>query len=293
MTQRLGVVGFPARHSISPAIHQAALDELGLDARYERWEVAPADLPAWAAGLRAPDVLGASVTVPHKEAIISLLDALDPLARGIGAVNTVYKVGDRLHGTNTDVAGFARALAAAGYAPAGGAAVMLGAGGAARAVAHALFQAGVPRIGVFNRDLARAQALTNNLQAAWSRAANGAANSPPAPSALPRLEAFGLDAPELATWLAACELLVNTTSVGMRAGERLLPAERVPAQAFIVDIIYTPRQTALLADAASREARTLNGLPMLIYQAAAQFEHWTGQRAPVATMFAAAERALP
>ena len=296
MALRLGVVGFPARHSISPAIHQAALDALGIDARYERWEVAPTDLAAWAAGLRASDLLGASVTVPHKETIIPLLDDLDPLARQIGAVNTIYKVNERLHGTNTDVAGFARALAGAGYAPEGGTAVMLGAGGAARAVAHALLGTGVRRLGIFNRDPARARKLAEDLAAAWARAAADAGEAPfdfrPA-GAAPAVEAFGLDAPELASWLPTCELLVNTTSVGMRAGERLLPAARVPGQAFVVDVIYTPRQSALLADAAACGARTLNGLPMLIYQAAAQFERWTGRQPPLATMFAAAERALP
>ncbi|HZR99569.1 MAG TPA: shikimate dehydrogenase, partial [Chloroflexota bacterium] len=133
MRWRLGVVGFPIEHSISPAIHQAALDRLGIDARYERWSVAPADLPAWVVGLRAPDVLGANVTIPHKEAVIPLLDGLDASAQAIGAVNTVLKQDGRLVGANTDAEGFGRALADAGYAPRNGEAVMLGAGGAARA----------------------------------------------------------------------------------------------------------------------------------------------------------------
>src|ERR1044072_929027 len=109
MTWRLGVVGYPVGHRISPATHQAALDHLGLDARYERWAVAPADLAAWAASLRASDVLGANVTIPHKETLIPRLDALEPAARQIGAVNTVAKTQGRLVGTNTDAAGFGRA----------------------------------------------------------------------------------------------------------------------------------------------------------------------------------------
>src|SRR5207248_10260629 len=98
---RLGVVGYPIEHSISPAIHRAALDRLGIDARYERWAVAPADLAAWAAGLRAPDILGASVTIPHKEALVPHLDELEASARQIGAVNTVLRQDGQLVGANT------------------------------------------------------------------------------------------------------------------------------------------------------------------------------------------------
>jgi shikimate dehydrogenase len=299
MTLRLGVVGYPVHHSISPAIHQAALDALGIDGRYERWAVAPVDLPAWVATLRAPDALGASVTVPHKEAVIPLLDELDPLARDIGAVNTIVHTGGRLLGTNTDVVGFRRALDEAGYTAASGEAVMLGAGGAARAVGHALLGVGVRRLAIFNRDVARARGLAasltagdGGLEAGADRGVNGAGRGG-ASGGAPVVEGYGLDAPELDARLHACELLVNTTTVGMKGGERLLRPEQVPVRALVVDIIYTPPQTVLLADAAARGARTRNGLPMLVYQAAAQFERWTGRTAPVETMFAAARRALP
>jgi shikimate dehydrogenase len=284
MRWRLGVVGYPIEHSISPAIHQAALDRLGIDARYERWPVAPADLATWVAGLRAPDILGANVTIPHKEALIPLLDELDASARAIGAVNTVLKRDDRLIGANTDAAGFGHALADAGYAPRSGEAVMLGAGGAARAVGHALLAAGIRRLAIFNRDAERARGLAHALSHSIPH---------PPPSAVgPLINAFALDAPELDARLATCELLVNTTSVGMRAGERLLRADQIPAQALIVDIIYRPAETALLADARSRGARTQNGLPMLVYQAAIAFERWTGLEPPIDVMFTAARRAL-
>lgn len=276
MSWHLGVVGYPIEHSISPAIQQAALDCVGIDARYERWSVPPADLAAWAASLRAPDVLGANVTIPHKEALIPLLDELDASARDIGAVNTVLKRDGRLVGANTDAAGFGRALADAGYTPGNGAAVMLGAGGAARAVGHALLAAGVQRLAIFNRDAARARALARAL--AGPR---------------PLIDAFALDAPEIDAHLAACELLVNTTSVGMRPGECLLRPEQVPARALVVDVIYRPAETALLAEAARRGARTQNGLPMLVYQAAIAFERWTGREPPLDVMFAAARQALP
>ncbi len=301
MRWRLGVVGFPIEHSISPAIHQAALDRLGIDARYERWSVAPADLPAWVVGLRAPDVLGANVTIPHKEAVIPLLDALDASAQAIGAVNTVLKQDGRLIGANTDAEGFGRALADAGYAPRNGEAVMLGAGGAARAVEHALLAAGVRRLAIFNRDVARARALAGVLrghepaggaEAPGVRASGEAAPQPLSPSWQAVVEAFPLDGPELDARLATCELLVNTTSVGMRPGERILRPEQVPAHALVVDIIYRPAETALLADARARGARTQNGLPMLVYQAAIAFERWIGQAPPLDVMFAAARQAL-
>ncbi len=279
MTQRLGVVGDPIEHSISPAIQQAALDALGIDARYERWRVAPADLAAWAASLRAPDVLGANVTVPHKEAVLPYLDELAPMARRVGAVNTIVHRDGRLRGANTDVEGFARSLQEAGFAVHGSDAVLLGAGGAARAVAVALLRAGVRRLAIFNRRQARADALVRML-----------ADQPGGDRAT--VEAFALDAPALDARLASCALLVNTTSVGLRAGESPLAAERVPGQALVVDIIYNPPETALLAAARARGAPTLNGLPMLVHQAALAFQLWTGREPPLATMFAAARAAL-
>jgi shikimate dehydrogenase len=279
VTQRLGVVGHPIAHSISPPIHQAALDALGIDARYERWDVAPPDLPAWVASLRAPDLLGANVTVPHKEAVLSLLDELTPDARAIGAVNTIVHRHGRLLGANTDVEGFARSLAEAGCDPTGCAAVVLGAGGAARAVGVALLQAGVRRLTIANRTADRAARVVAML----ASRGHGAAS----------LESLALDAPALEQRVAECELLVNTTSVGLHDGAAPLPPARVPATAWVVDIIYNPPETALLAAARARGARTLNGLPMLVHQAALAFQLWTGREAPLPVMFAAARAALP
>jgi shikimate dehydrogenase len=278
MSRRLGVLGYPVGHSISPAIQQAALDALGIDMRYERWEVAPSDLASWVDTLRAPDVVGANVTVPHKQAIIPYLDDLAPIARDIGAVNTIVKVENRLVGENTDAAGFTHALREAGYAPVEGSVVMLGAGGAARAVGYALLGLGIEALTIANRSVGRACTLAADL------------TEYAGPTA--RVEAFGLDALELDAWLAGCELLVNTTSVGMRPGERLLRPDQVPSRALVVDIVYNPPRTQLLADAAARGARTLNGLPMLVHQAALAFELWTGRVPSLRTMFAAAHEAL-
>lgn len=278
MTQRVGVVGYPVEHSISPPIQQAALDALGVDARYERWAVAPADLVAWVAGLRAADVLGANVTVPHKEAVLPLLDELTDTARAIGAVNTIVNDGGRLRGDNTDAAGFLRALDDVGGPPPGGEAVLLGAGGAARAVGHALVGVDIGALIVANRDAARAERLVASLRAA-------------AP-AFERLTAVGLDDPALDGALASCALLVNATTVGLQPGQRLLDVAHLPESALVIDLIYNPPVTALLADAEQRGARVLNGLPMLVYQAALAFERWTGRQPPLETMFAAARAAL-
>src|SRR5258708_35025296 len=146
MTQTIALLGHPVRHSLSPRFQQAALNALGIDARYEAWDVAPADLGIAVERLRSGSMLGANVTVPHKVAIVRWIDRLDPLAERVGAINTVLSKDARLHGTNTDVAGFLHALADAGATVAGARVVLLGAGGAARAVLCALRDGGAARV---------------------------------------------------------------------------------------------------------------------------------------------------
>src|SRR4030042_4202727 len=143
MTKLIGLIGKPLAHSASPIFQQAALDHCGVDARYELWETEPEELPVAVERMREEDCLGANVTIPHKERIIALLDGLDPLAKRIGAVNTVVNRDGRLQGYNTDILGFGHALRRDGdFAPRGCHAVLLGAGGAARAVAGALIDGG-------------------------------------------------------------------------------------------------------------------------------------------------------
>lgn len=273
-TMRLGVCGYPIKHSLSPAIHQAALDTLGIDARYERWEIRPEQLQTWVAGLRAPDILGSNITVPHKEAVIPFLDELTPLARAIGAVNTIVHREGRLIGDNTDAAGFVRSLREeGGFEPQGRRLVLLGAGGAARAIAAALAWEGAASIAVHNRGLERAERLAAHL------------GSP--------VRAFPLTTEALAATLPSAECVVNTTSAGLREGETPLPAGvALPPGALVVDIIYNPPRTRFLREAEAAGARTLGGLGMLVYQAAASFTIWTGREAPVAVMYEAARRAL-
>lgn len=280
--KRIGVIGYPLGHSLSPAFQQAALDYLGLDARYEAWETPPERLPEAVEAMRWPDCLGANVTIPHKEAVIPLLDDLDELARQVGAVNTIVNRGGRLQGHNTDVIGFLRALKEeAGFEPSGQRALVLGAGGAARAVVLALIREGAASVIVTNRTFPRAGRLVEDL----CSYAQGTELY-----ALPQTYA------SLRAAVRGCRLLVNCTPVGMTdtANERAsaLPAELIPSGILVFDLVYNPPETRLMAAARKRGARALGGLPMLVYQGAASLELWTGLPAPIAVMREAASRAL-
>ena len=270
---RLGLIGDPVAHSLSPAIQGAALAALGLEATYELWPTPATELPARVAALRAPDVLGANVTVPHKLAVMDLLDAVSPLARRAGAVNTIVHQDGRLAGDNTDVHGFATSLLAAcpnaGVRPA----LVLGAGGAARAVVLALEAMGVTRITVANRNPARAERLAADLA--------------PTP-----LRVVAADEATLRRELVRVALLINATSLGWHPGETPLPLDLLAVLApncFVVDLTY--RDTDLLVAARARGLRTLDGLPMLVHQGARALELWTGRQAPLAVMLDAAARA--
>ncbi|MDP7102506.1 MAG: shikimate dehydrogenase [SAR202 cluster bacterium] len=281
MTHRVGIFGYPLGHSMSPALQQAALDEYALDALYEAWPTPPDRLAEAVAGLREPGCYGANVTVPHKEAVMGMLDRLDQQAEAIGAVNTIVTESDgKLAGYNTDIYGFLASLSSeAGFDPAGKRVVMLGAGGAAKAAAFALVEGNVASLDIANRTVARAEALIAELSS------NGAETS-----------AFAIDSTGLADRCANADLIVNCTSIGMRGSPSpdaspLLDGAIQPG-CLVYDIVYNPEVTPLLAQAEEAGARTLGGLPMLVYQGAAAFEKWTGMSAPVEVMMAAARRAM-
>lgn len=276
MTHRLGIIGHPVAHSLSPAFQGAALRHCGLDITYEAWDTPPEALADRVASLRAPAILGANVTIPHKEAVVPFLDELDDEAQRVGAVNTVVHLDGRLLGYNTDGPAFVAALErVAGFDPRGAAILLAGAGGAARGIAFALAAAGAARLGIANRTLERAERLAADLHAAGFRAA----------TALP-----------LSTLLASYDCTVNCTPAGMHGSgtEHDLPIalESARVGSLVVDIVYVPEVTAFLAEAHRRGLRTLGGLPMLIYQGALAFEAWTERPAPVEVMFAAAREAL-
>lgn len=280
MTRLAGIFGYPLAHSLSPAFQQAAFNHYGLDARYLAWETPPDALSAEVAKLRGGDFIGANVTIPHKQAVMALLDEVDPLAAAIGAVNTIVKRGGRLVGYNTDAHGFMRALKEdAAFEPSGRRALLLGAGGAARAAAFALCQEGVASLAIANRTLERAAALASELNS------DGAS-----------ISAIAADDAALNDAALNADLIVNSTSVGMRhggaEGQTPLAGGLIPHGAVALDMVYNPQHTPLLAAARSAGARAVGGMPMLIYQGAAAFEMWTGRVAPVEAMFAAGNVAL-
>ncbi len=278
----MGVIGYPLKRSLSPLFQQAALDHLKLDIRYEAWPTPKDRLAETVGGLRAPERLGANVTIPHKEAVLPLLDEADDLCRRVGAVNTIVNREGRLYGHNTDVGGFLRALREdGGFDPAGARVLVAGAGGAARAIAVALIDAGAASITFINRTYPRAAGLVREL---GSQAGDTELN------ALPDV---------FVSWRAStisCRLLINCTSVGMAGTKEEkdspVPLELIPPGALVFDLIYRPAKTPLMAAAEKRGAGVLGGLPMLVYQGAESFPLWTGRDAPLEVMLKAARTAL-
>jgi len=281
--KRVGLIGYPLGHSISPALHQAAFAALGIEGRYETWETPPEALADRVNALRSEDVLGANVTIPHKEAVIELLDGTTDLAAKSGAVNTIVNRAGRLSGHNTDVIGFARALEQdARFDARGARAAVLGAGGAGRAVALALLEA---RAGLtFVADIVphRAEALVESLRSL-------------APAGTTLVWGYW-DSPAFRQTLAGCQLLVNCTPVGTRGGDSEgqspLSTDLIPKDVLVFDLVYNPPETPLMAAARERGCRVSSGLGMLVYQAAESFRLWTGRKPPMESMLQAGRRAL-
>jgi shikimate dehydrogenase len=254
MTLRAGVIGWPVGHSLSPRIHRFWLAQHGVDARYQAVVTPPDWLSDTVDGFRIGGWSGFNVTVPHKEAVVPLLDMIDPLARSIGAVNTVVAVGKgRFEGRNSDAPGFLAGLRAQGPIPADRPALILGAGGAARAILVALKQAGFGEIRLANRSRSRAEALAGICPA------------------------IVCDWEDRMAAMADIGLLVNATSLGM-VGEPALELDlaRLPAAATVTDIVYRPLDTALLTAARARGNPVVDGLGMLLHQAVEGFRAWFG-----------------
>lgn len=274
-----GVIGDPIAHTVSPAMHNAAFRALGLDYVYVPFHVQEAGLNAAITGMRALDIRGLNVTIPHKVAVMKLMDRLEPLAEHIGAVNTIVNSGGVLTGDNTDASGFIRALREKGVAPEGKRAVIIGAGGAARAIAFALAGCGASMV-ILNR----AEEFT------WAKQLAARV----APVAGKPVAALELNEINLAGALDSAELVVNTTPLGMHPNVDAtpIPTRMLRGGIIVFDSVYNPSRTRLLSEACKAGALAIGGLDMLVWQGALAFEKWTGQAAPVEHMRKAAAGAL-
>jgi shikimate dehydrogenase len=258
---------------------QAALDHLKLDVVYETWPTPEDGLATRITTMRSPTVLGGNVTIPHKETAMRLVDEVDEVATRIGAVNTLVNREGKLFAYNTDAVGFMRALRDDGvFDPREKRVVVAGAGGVARAVVIALLDAEVSSICVINRTLSRANRLVEDVEGE-----RGAIEL----RVLPEMYA------SWAAVMGSCDLLVNCTSAGSSSAvdESPVPTDLIRPSMFVYDLIYHPAETALMGAARKVGATVLGGLPMLVYQGAASFELWTGQKAPVDIMLNAAHNA--
>jgi shikimate dehydrogenase len=258
-------------------MQEAAFAALGLNWRYLTMEVKPEHLADAVRGVRALGMRGINLTIPHKVAVMALLDAIEPDARRIGAVNTVHRDGDRLIGANTDGKGFLRGLREAGIDPRGARVAVCGAGGAARAITFELAFAAARELSVVNRSVARGQQLVDALRSDTSARV------------------------ELVPWSdtyvvpSTIDILVNATSIGLYPDVDAVPdvsLDRARPDLFVCDVIPNPPDTRLMRLARARGLRTLNGLSMLVHQGTIGFELWTGQAAPEAIMKEALRQAF-
>jgi shikimate dehydrogenase len=269
---RLAVIGYPVAHSASPEMHQPALDAHGIDARYIRLELTPDQVKAGLSKMRALGFIGCNVTVPHKFAAIECCDEVHPDARAIGAVNTIRFDADATRGYNTDGPGFQRAveerfniaLSSLTVAIAGAA------GGAGQAIATQCVMNGVKKLVLINRNQDKLQQLVQRLKALPQQ---------------PEIIALDFTSADLTTQCLACQLIVNTSSIGLKKGDpSILPASCLHPDQRVYDTIYQPPVTPLLAAANHIGCQTENGLSMLIHQGALAFNHWFPKIDPLAIM---------
>ncbi len=262
MTRRVALLGKPLKRRHSVVMHNAAFDAAGIDARYELLELEPDEVEAAVTAARGPEFLGLGVTAPYKKVVASLVDEIEPDAAQIGAVNNVVRTDDgRLIGINTDAPGFRAGVELAMGRPLSGAAVVVaGAGGAAHAVVYACLAAGAGQVTIGNRTAPAAEELAARMAGVGDGSVSGT----------------GLDDPAFDNALASADLAVNATTVGMLDPGMTLPVDLLRADATVFDLVYVPAETPLVAAARARGLRAANGSEMLIAQAAAAFERWTG-----------------
>lgn len=270
-TKVVGIIGAPVGHSLSPVMHNAAFCALGLDYIYVPFPTAVADLPAAVAGFKAVGVVGFNATVPHKVALLPLLDLISPEAELVGAVNTVQILDGKLHGYNTDGTGLLSALSRdLRFTPAGQSVLLLGAGGAARSAVYGLAISGAARITIANRSLARGRELLDRFRPHFPDVA---------------LEFEPLSRLADPAFIAQFDLVLNTTTVGMREDRfEELNLGHLKSGAVVYDMVYAPPVTPLLKEAAELGTPRANGIGMLVAQGEAAFRIWTGIEPPAGCM---------
>jgi shikimate dehydrogenase len=278
-TKICGLIGDPVEHTMSPVMHNAAFKKLGLDYIYIPFRVRAEDLAQAVGGIKALNIKGFNVTIPHKVAIMPMLDGLDPLAGKIGAVNTVVNDNGDLRGYNTDASGFLQALLERGVEPGEKNTVVLGAGGASRAISYTLAERDA-HLTILNRQLE----LDWAVELAWRISHDLAKDA----------RALELNFDNLTVALEKADILINATSVGMspNSDETPVPARLLKPELVVFDIVYNPIRTRLLKEAEAAGARIIGGIDMLAWQGALAFEKWTGQPAPLDLMRKEAIKAL-
>ncbi len=266
-----GIFGFPLKHTLSPAMQEAVFKKFRIDAAYLALELDPPAFKRLARNFPKTFLAGFNVTVPYKQTVMPYLDEISRDAMAIGAVNTVKRTGKKFKGYNTDWQGFVDALKEAHFNPTGKKAVVLGAGGAARACVYGLMKKGVREIALFNRHPERAEKIKKDFRKIFPRVA---------------VKVSGFKREVLKTELGNADLLLNTTSVGLKRDDSaLVEASMIPfRKLWVYDLIYNPPDTPLLEMARRKKQRTLNGASMLLYQGARAFEIWTGRKAPCGLM---------
>jgi shikimate dehydrogenase len=272
-TRIYGVIGDPIDHTLSPVMHNAAFEALKLDCAFLAFKVKPPEVGNAINGMRAFNIQGLNVTMPHKEAVIKHLDEIDSTARLLNAVNTIQNKNGKLLGFNTDGEGALKALRANQVDPKNKKVLLLGAGGAARAIAYSLSQE-VGELVILNRTPKPVEELTSFLKQASNKKITGGVLSPEI----------------LENNLADANVLINATSIGMKPNTDQSPikAKWLRRDLAVMDIVYNPVETKLLKNAKTAKSTVISGVEMLIYQGAASFEIWTSCKAPVEVMRKAA-----
>jgi shikimate dehydrogenase len=272
-TRVCGVIGEPIEHSLSPIMHNAAFQAIGLDFAFLAFRVKPAEVEFAVNGVRALNIRGLNITMPHKTAIITHLDRVDLSAQIVNSVNTVLNKENLLFGFNTDGVGAVKALKENGVELKGRKILLLGAGGAARAIAYALAKE-ADELAVLNRTVKQAQALARLLEKSFNK----------------KIASGSLSPYDVEINIQDSDILINATSVGMKPkpDESPIAPKMLRRDMAVMDIVYNPLETRLTKDAKAAGAEVISGIEMLIYQGAASFEIWTGKSAPVEVMRQAA-----